>query len=135
MDVLGEDAVSGGVREDEPNSIDAACIFCRIGRGEIPAKTAYRDADVIAIEDSNPQAPTHLLVMPLKHYATLGDVLESGNERLASAVLAVATKLGREHGGDDGFRLVANTGRHGGQTVHHLHLHVLAGRPLTWPPG
>ncbi|MEO6834505.1 MAG: histidine triad nucleotide-binding protein [Candidatus Tumulicola sp.] len=115
--------------------VEAECIFCKIGRGEIPAKPAYRDADVIAIEDVNPQAPTHLLVLPLRHYASLGDLLESGNTGLASALLRVAANLGHERGGDDGFRLVVNTGPHGGQTVGHLHLHVLAGRSLTWPPG
>ena len=120
--------------DDRPPVLDA-CIFCRIGRGEIPAKEAYRDAAVVAIEDLNPQAPTHLLVMPLQHYGTLGELAGSQNDALLFELLRVATALGRERGGDDGFRLVANTGPHGGQTVGHLHLHVLAGRPLAWPPG
>ena len=109
------------------------CIFCKIARGEVPAKTVYRDADVIAIEDLNPQAPAHLLVMPVEHYADV--VAASGNASLLAAVFALASKLGRDRGEGRGFRLVVNTGPEGGQTVNHLHVHVLAGRLMSWPPG
>ncbi len=109
------------------------CIFCKIAAGEIRAAVVYRDDRVIAIEDLNPQAPTHLLVMPVAHYDTLADAAEDG--RLTSALVAVASRLGRERGGARGFRLVVNTGPQGGQTVGHVHVHVLAGRAMTWPPG
>jgi histidine triad (HIT) family protein len=111
------------------------CIFCKIVAGEIPSSSVYRDDDVVAIEDVNPQAPAHLLVMPQRHHADIGELIESGDHALAAKLIAVATKLGREHGGGSGFRLVVNTGAYGGQTVDHLHVHVMAGRPMTWPPG
>jgi histidine triad (HIT) family protein len=110
------------------------CLFCKIASGEIPAKTVYRHDDVLAIEDINPQAPVHLLVMPTKHHANIGELSDARNAALLARLIEVATKLGRERGGD-GYRLVLNTGPDGGQTVDHLHLHVLAGRQLTWPPG
>ncbi len=110
------------------------CVFCKIGAGEIPAKIVYRDDDVIAIGDLNPQAPTHLLVMPIAHYATMVEAASAG-ETLAGRLIAVATQLGHERGGARGFRLVVNTGPDGGQTVGHVHIHVLAGRHMTWPPG
>ena len=113
---------------------DPDCIFCRIVRGEIPAKAAYRDERVIAIEDVNPQAPVHLLVIPLDHYETLGDVVEAERD-VSDALLRAATALGRDRGGAGGFRLVVNSGTEAGQTVGHAHVHVLAGRPMDWPPG
>ena len=109
------------------------CIFCKIGRGEIPATVVYRDRDVVGIEDLNPQAPTHLLVMPVGHHDSI--VEASADAALAAHLIAVSAQLGKERGGEGGFRLVVNTGRDGGQTVGHLHVHVLAGRPMTWPPG
>jgi histidine triad (HIT) family protein len=109
------------------------CIFCRIGAGEIPASVVHRDGRVIAIEDLNPQAPSHLLVMPLAHYGTVDELATDGE--LAAQLISVASQLGREHGGERGYRLVVNTGPEGGQTVGHVHVHVLAGRPMTWPPG
>jgi histidine triad (HIT) family protein len=110
------------------------CIFCKIAAGEIPATVVYRDDAVIAIEDVNPQAPTHLLVLPTKHYETLGDAI-GGRDGVTSSLVEIASRLGRERGGTRGFRIVVNTGPDGGQTVGHVHLHVLAGRPMTWPPG
>lgn len=110
------------------------CIFCKIGAGEIPAKEVYRDDRVMAIEDVNPQAPTHLLILPIEHHATIAEAASSGAE-LAGHLIAIASQLGAQRGGDGGFRLVVNTGPDGGQTVGHVHLHVLAGRPMTWPPG
>jgi histidine triad (HIT) family protein len=118
-----------------PPPRDPDCIFCKVASGEIPSTPVYRDARVVAIEDLNPQAPTHVLVLPLQHYAALGDLVDAGDASLASALLETAVKLGREHGGPGGFRVVINTGSEGGQTVPHLHLHVLAGRRMTWPPG
>jgi histidine triad (HIT) family protein len=114
---------------------DPDCIFCKIAGGEIPSAPAYRDARIVAIEDVNPQAPTHLLVLPLEHYGALGDLIAAGDHALVNALFEVAAKLGQERGGAGGFRMVVNTGKQGGQTVGHLHLHVLAGRPMTWPPG
>ena len=114
----------------EPN-----CIFCKIIGGEIPAKVVHRDNEVVAIEDVNPQAPVHLLVLPLEHYATLGEIVGVGRADVADALLRAATALGAQRGGSGGFRLVVNTGADGGQTVGHAHVHVLAGRPMSWPPG
>jgi histidine triad (HIT) family protein len=110
------------------------CLFCKIGGGEIPAKEAYRDAEIVAIEDINPQAPLHLLVMPVQHFANAGALVAAGGEALLGRIVAVATRLGEERG-DDGYRLTINTGKDGGQTVEHLHMHVLGGRHMTWPPG
>ena len=109
------------------------CIFCKIAGGDIPAKIVYRDDRVVAIEDLSPQAPTHLLVMPIAHHPTV--VEASQDEGLAATMISVASRLGKQHGGDAGFRLVVNTGSEGGQTVDHVHVHVLAGRRMTWPPG
>jgi histidine triad (HIT) family protein len=113
------------------------CIFCKIAAGEIPANVVYRSDAVIAIEDLNPQAPTHLLVLPVAHYETLWEATGAGAEdkMLVSTLMEVAARLGRERGGAGGFRLVVNTGPDGGQTVDHVHVHVLAGRRLAWPPG
>lgn len=108
------------------------CIFCKIAAGEISARVLYRDEAVVAIEDVNPQAPTHLLVMTVAHYPT---IREATNGALAQRMIDVASRLGTEHGGTGGFRLVVNTGPDGGQTVDHVHVHVLAGRRMTWPPG
>lgn len=110
------------------------CIFCKIAGGEIHAKEVYRDDDVIAIADANPQAPEHLLVMPRRHHADLVALYASGEGRVAAKLFEVAAKIGREHGAR-GFRLVVNTGVEGGQTVDHVHVHVLAGRHMQWPPG
>ena len=115
--------------------MESDCIFCKIVRGEVPATFAYRDDDVVAIEDLNPQAPVHLLVLPRKHYADVGELVAAGDPRAAQTLLSAAARLGRQRGGPAGFRLVANTGTDGGQTVGHLHVHVLAGRPMGWPPG
>jgi len=112
----------------------AECIFCKIGAGDLPAKIVHRDADVVAIEDLNPQAPTHLLVMPIAHHANV-DGLATEDPALTARLIELASKLGRGRGGNGGFRLVVNTGRDGGQTVDHVHVHVLAGRRMEWPPG
>lgn len=115
--------------------INDDCIFCKIAAGEIPANVVRRDDRTIAIEDVHPQAPVHVLVMPIEHHANVADLTDAGDDVLLCRILAVAATLGRKLGGERGFRLVVNTGPNGGQTVDHLHVHLLAGRPLTWPPG
>lgn len=114
--------------------MDSSCIFCKIIAGEIPARIIHRDDDVVAIADANPQAPEHVLVMPVSHVATLHEFSASHPVESVAKLFGVAARLGRERG-PNGFRAVVNTGRDGGQTVDHLHVHVLAGRRLTWPPG
>jgi histidine triad (HIT) family protein len=114
----------------------ADCIFCRIAAGDIPAKIVRRTADAVAFHDLNPQAPIHVLVIPVAHHAAARDARGPEGERLLGRLLAfgaeVATELGLDAGG---YRVVTNTGRDGGQSVDHLHLHVLGGRPMGWPPG
>lgn len=111
------------------------CLFCRMVAGEIPVKKLYEDADLIAIEDINPQAPLHVLLIPKTHVATLND-LAAGHDTLIGRLLRRASALAREHGyADRGFRTIFNTNREAGQSVFHIHLHLLAGRSLGWPPG
>jgi histidine triad (HIT) family protein len=109
------------------------CLFCRISAGEIPSKAAYSDERVYAFHDIAPKAPTHILVIPRKHIGKLAE-LEKGDEHLVGEVVvraaAIARDLRLEH-----FRLVANNGEGAGQTVFHLHFHLLGGRPMSWPPG
>jgi histidine triad (HIT) family protein len=111
------------------------CIFCNIAAGAVPARAVYRDDDVIAIEDLHPQAPEHVLVLPTKHYRDVADLAGAGDAGVAAKLLQIAATIGEQRGGDRGFRIVANTGEDAGQTVDHLHFHVLAGRPMSWPPG
>lgn len=112
-----------------------SCLFCRIVSGEIPAKKVYEDDDVVAFEDINPQAPMHVLVVPRTHVATLND-LGSGDDRLVGAMVRRAAALASARGYDArGYRTVFNCNADAGQTVFHLHLHVLGGRALAWPPG
>ena len=111
------------------------CLFCQIAAHQIPAKIAYEDAGVIAIEDINPQAPLHLLIIPKAHIATLND-LTAGQDALVGEITRRAAALAKDRGYDErGFRTVFNTNREAGQTVFHIHLHLLAGRPFSWPPG
>jgi histidine triad (HIT) family protein len=110
------------------------CIFCKIVAGEIPADIVYRDGHVLAIADAHPQAPTHLLVMPLVHAGNLAQFLDAADAAAVTRLFSVAAKLGASCG-QSGFRTVVNTGPQGGQTVEHLHVHVLAGRQMQWPPG
>jgi histidine triad (HIT) family protein len=118
----------------DPDALTVDCIFCKIGSGELAAQSVYRDDDVIVIADVNPQAPVHLLAMHLRHHATLAELF-SGDRATAAHLFEVAAKLGQERGGEEGFRLVVNTGQYGGQTVDHVHVHVMSGRRMTWPPG
>jgi histidine triad (HIT) family protein len=110
------------------------CVFCRIAAGEIPAKVVERRDGLLAIEDVNPQAPVHLLVLPVEHHANIGELSDARDTELMARLIGLASKLGREQG-NNGYRLVMNTGPDGGQTVDHLHIHVLAGRFMSWPPG
>ncbi len=113
----------------------ADCLFCRIRDGGIPAAITHRDADVIAFQDVNPKAPFHQLVIPTKHIVSLSDAKPEDAELLGKLMLTGA-RLAREAGHDpSGFRVVMNAGPDAGQSVFHIHLHVLAGRALAWPPG
>lgn len=116
--------------------MNADCIFCKIAAGQIPVTPLYKDEDAVAIRDINPQAPAHALVLPRRHFQDLPALVAAGEARLAGRLLEVAAQVARDLGlGEQGYRLVVNTGEHGGQTVPHLHLHVLGGRHLGWPPG
>ncbi|MFL6467958.1 MAG: histidine triad nucleotide-binding protein [Pyrinomonadaceae bacterium] len=109
------------------------CIFCKIVAGEIPSKRVYEDANCIAFDDLNPQAPTHILVIPRVHVDSLDKA--SNAEELGNLLLAAAG-IARNNGfAGDGYRVVINTNHDGGQTVFHLHVHLLAGRPFVFPPG
>ena len=111
------------------------CVFCKIGSGQIPSRVVLQDDDIMAFEDLNPQAPVHVLVIPKRHISALS---ESGEDdrTLLGCLLEAASVVARKKGViESGYRVVANTGKNGGQTVLHLHLHVLGGRRMTWPPG
>lgn len=111
------------------------CIFCAIAAGDIPADLVASSERAVAFRDLNPQAPVHVLVIPRGHHVDLPAVA-SADPSLAGEMFALAGEVTRSEGVDgSGFRLVANTGSDGGQTVHHAHIHVLGGRQLTWPPG
>ncbi|MBN4078815.1 histidine triad nucleotide-binding protein [Gammaproteobacteria bacterium AH-315-C21] len=111
------------------------CLFCKLISGDIPADIVYQDGDVFAFRDISPQAPTHILVIPKHHIATINDVDESHQALLGKLVLT-AKNIAKEQGlADDGYRLVMNCNQDGGQAVYHIHLHILGGRSLTWPPG
>jgi histidine triad (HIT) family protein len=112
-----------------------SCLFCRIAAGEIPAKKVYEDDDVVAFDDINPQAPMHVLVIPRAHVATVND-LDRSHDPLVGAMVRRAAAIAAERGyAERGYRTVFNCNGEAGQTVFHLHLHVLGGRPLAWPPG
>ena len=112
-----------------------SCLFCRIAAGEIPATRVYEDDRIVAFEDLNPQAPMHVLVIPRAHVATLND-LAPEHDGLVGEMVRRAAALAAERGyAADGFRTVFNCNSHAGQSVFHIHLHVLAGRRLSWPPG
>ena len=112
-----------------------ACVFCEIAEGRIPARTVFSDDRLVAFHDASPQAPTHVLVIPRRHVTSLLD-LEPGDDALAGAMVRKARDLARELGlGERGFRLVFNCGDDAGYSVYHVHLHLLGGRRLGWPPG
>lgn len=113
----------------------STCIFCRIVGGSIPARVVYQDEDTLAFDDITPQAPVHTLVIPKRHVAAVQDLGEA-DQALLGRLLLTCRKVATEKGlAESGYRIVANTGRDGGQSVFHLHFHVLGGRHLAWPPG
>ncbi|MEC4680804.1 MAG: histidine triad nucleotide-binding protein [Nitrospirota bacterium] len=113
----------------------AECIFCQIVEGAIPTKKLYEDDQVIAFDDLNPQARVHVLVIPKRHLVSLDDTQDSDGA-LLGRLMIVCAKMARERGiVESGYRVVVNTGREAGQTVFHLHLHMLGGRSFIWPPG
>ncbi len=114
---------------------DADCLFCKIVAGKIPAKIVHDDPEILAFEDINPQAPTHVLVIPKKHIPTLNDVTQDDEARMGR-LFRVAADLAKQRGlADRGWRAVVNVNRDAHQLVFHVHLHLLAGRSFHWPPG
>ncbi len=112
-----------------------SCLFCRIIDKEIPSKIIYENEQVLAFEDTNPQAPTHILVVPKKHISTSLEI-SGGDNELIGLMFQAANKIAKDRGvAERGFRLVMNCNQEAGQTVFHIHLHLLAGRRMSWPPG
>jgi histidine triad (HIT) family protein len=111
------------------------CLFCKIVSGDLPAKLIHQDDELVAFTDINPQAPLHALIVPRRHIATLND-LAPGDDGLVGSMLRRAAAIAGEHGyADRGYRTIVNCNREAGQTVFHIHLHLLAGRSFHWPPG
>ncbi len=111
----------------------ADCIFCKIASGEIPAQIVYKDDEFVAFRDINPQAPVHILIIPRKHIPKLYD---TDDEKLLGKMLVLANEIAKKEGiSEDGYRIVINTNRNAGQSIDHLHLHLLGGRIMNWPPG
>lgn len=110
------------------------CLFCKIVREEIPATVVHRDDHVVAFRDVNPQAPTHILIVPRAHIASMNEAGED-NASLLGRLLLTAKDLAVKEGIDAGYRLVNNCGSPAGQSVFHIHVHLLGGRPMAWPPG
>ena len=117
----------------------AGCVFCKVIEGGIPSERVYQDERFVCIRDLHPQAKVHLLVIPRTHVASLDEVFpegKSGDPSLAGELLSIVTRIARQEGLlPGGFRTVINTGKNGGQSVSHLHIHVLGGRQMAWPPG
>ena len=111
------------------------CLFCKIVANEIPAEKLYADDDVTAFRDINPAAPSHVLVIPNKHIAAINEASPEDQVLLGKLLLVANQVAEQEELAKNGFRYVINTGKHGGQTVFHIHLHILGGRQLDWPPG
>lgn len=111
------------------------CLFCKIAAGDIPATVVFEDDNLLAFRDINPQAPTHILIIPKKHIATINDC-EDNDPQLLGSMILMGKNLAKTEGLDEqGYRLVFNVNSGGGQEVYHIHLHVLGGRQMTWPPG
>ncbi len=110
------------------------CLFCKIVSGEIHSAKVYEDDTVLAFNDINPEAPVHILLIPKAHITSMADINES-NSAVVAHIFEVAAKIAREKGFDDGFRVVSNCGDSAGQTVKHLHFHLMAGRDFGWPAG
>lgn len=110
------------------------CLFCQIHKRQVPSAGVYEDAEVFAFRDIRPQAPTHIIIIPKQHIARVAD-LQAENASVLGRLTLAANAIARQQGLEQGYRLVVNCGRDGGQTVFHLHLHLLGGRPMSWPPG
>lgn len=131
------DASAVGTNAGSPYdaAVTSDCIFCRIVAKELPSTVVYETDEILAFRDINPQAPTHVVVIPKAHYPDVASLAEA-DPALAGAVLAAAAAVARQEGvAESGYRLVFNTGPDAGQTVFHVHCHVLGGRAITWPPG
>ena len=114
---------------------DPNCLFCKIASGQIPAKLAFQNEEMVAFHDINPVAPTHILIIPREHIVNTGEITDQ-NAPLVGRMIQTAAHLAREQGIEaEGYRLVTNSGTNAGQSVWHLHLHLLGGRKMTWPPG
>ena len=113
----------------------SSCLFCRIVEGTIPADIVFQDEHALAFRDINPQAPVHILIIPKRHVASLHDSVHEDRDLLARLLLLCKEIAHRQGLADSGYRVVTNVGRDAGQTVLHMHLHVLGGRHLSWPPG
>ena len=123
------------MERDEPQSGATDCLFCRIAAGSIPSERLHEDDIVVAFRDIAPRAPTHILLIPRRHIASVAELTEADGP-LLGRLFGVAADLARkERIADGGYRLVSNVGRWGGQTVDHLHVHLMGGRPFDWPPG
>ncbi len=115
--------------------MSADCLFCKIIAGDIPSNKVYSDEEIFAFHDINPQAPVHVLVIPTRHLEHAASASPE-DEALLGRLILRANQIAEDLGlAEDGYRYVINTGQHGGQTVYHLHLHILGGRALSWPPG
>lgn len=110
------------------------CLFCKIAAGEIPAEKLYEDDEMLAFRDISPQAPTHFLVIPKKHLVDVSSVQEA-DEQLMGKLLRKTAEIAADNGIAEGFRVVINSGPGAGQLVFHIHMHILGGRPMNWPPG
>ncbi|WP_277668830.1 histidine triad nucleotide-binding protein [Caproiciproducens galactitolivorans] len=110
------------------------CVFCKIANGEIPSNKAYEDDKVLAFYDLDPQAPVHILIIPKEHIRSVEEITPQ-NSAVVARIFEVAAKLAKEKNLTDGFRVVSNVGKDGGQSVPHLHFHLLGGRSMKWPPG
>jgi len=111
------------------------CLFCKIREGDIPADVVFENDDVLAFNDVNPQAPVHVLIIPKRHISTVNDI-DAGDEVIMGKLYSVAKVIAAQRGiADDGYRLVVNCNEKAGQTVFHIHMHLLGGRSMTWPPG
>ena len=118
----------------EEHAIVSECVFCRIVNGEIPTKKVYEDENYMAFHDIDPQAPTHIIIIPKRHIESM-EKLSKNDVELAGGLLILASKIAKELKLEKGYRVVINTGPEGGQAVFHLHLHLLGGRNMGWPPG
>ena len=110
------------------------CVFCKIANGQIPSKKAYEDDKILAFYDLDPQAPVHILIIPKEHIQSVEDITPQ-NSAIVAHIFEVAAKLAKENNLTDGFRIVSNVGKDAGQSVPHLHFHLLGGRSMKWPPG